>query len=187
MTNFSIRSDRRRRVFLSVFLAGSAALIVQAGILTVGASNRLQSNLAVMNRSPQSFIALGSQVEELRRITTNIDDYKLREIKSALTTTARLAGHAQSEFLAQYESWVSVQGEIEKDKDSFQQLRQRLDEVKRLQDSEIVRLKDLLDRSAKPSLIADGLNLGISFLVGILSSVLASHIYEKLKLRKETH
>jgi len=134
-----------------------------------------------MNRSPLSFVALGAQIEELQRMTLNIDNYKLVEIKSALEKTARLAINARTEFQAQYDAWMYVESQSTKDKESFLQLRQKLDDVQKLQDREIVRLKKLLDESTKPSLLNDSFTLLLSFGLGILSSMIGSRIYDGCK------
>lgn len=169
----------RSRFIFSLLAFLAFLLIVKTAILTVGNSNRMQSNLAVMNRSPQSFIELGKQVEKLQQITANIDNYKLKEIKDELSTTAILAAHARTEFQAQYDAWISVQGEISRDKESFLKLKQRLDEVQRLQDAEIVRLSNLLEESTKTSIAEDAFGWVLSFIVGVMSSILATSIYDK--------
>lgn len=156
-------------------------IIVRATIVSIGDNNRLRSNLVVMNRSPQSFVALGAQIEELQRMTLNIDNYRLVEIKSALEKTARLAGNAKTEFQAQYDAWVYVQSQSTKDKENFLQLRQKLDDVQKLQDREIVRLKKLLDESTKSSLLDYSFTLLLSFGLGILSSMIAARIHDYWK------
>lgn len=157
------------------------------GILMVGNSNKLNTNISIMNRTPTSFIELGKQVQKLQIMTSNIDNYTLNDIKSSLLTTANLTNLASSEFKAQYESWLFVKGQINKDADSFIQVKQKLDQVQKLQDDEIVRLKELLDKSTKPSLLSSSLNLLISFLLGVLSSIFSSHVYSKWLQKKQNH
>lgn len=175
---------RRADLLLTVFVLLAVALLVRAAFVTIGTSNRLQTNLALMNRTPQSFLDLGAQVETLSEMTAEIDQHSLAEIKSALITTSRLAAYAQVESRAQYDAWLAIKNASVQDKKVFLQLRNQLDEVRRFQDTEIVRLKKLLDDSTKPSLLADGMNLMFSFVVGVLSSILASRLYEPWKARK---
>jgi cytochrome c556 len=172
-----VRLKARMVVLISLLLMLTALLVVRAAVLTLGADNRLQANLSVMNRTPQGFTALGTQVETLRRMTSDIDNYNLSEIKNALGTTARLAGYATTEFKAQYDAWITVHDKISKDKESFELLKQRLDEVQRLQDGEIVHLKALLDQSAKPSIFDNVTSAFITFAFGVVSSLAAPLIY----------
>lgn len=184
MKNYVPVLRRRAGLLFTVFVLLAVALIVRAAFVTIGTSNRLKTNLAIMNRTPQSFLDLGAQVETLTEMTAEIDQHSLAEIKSALITTSRLAAYAQVEYRAQYDAWLAIKNVNAQDKKAFLQLRNQLDEVQRLQDTEIVRLKKLLDDSTKPSLFADGMNLMFSFVVGILSSILASRLYELWKARK---
>jgi hypothetical protein len=174
---------KRSRVLMFSAAIFWLVVIVRAAILTVGASNHLRSDLALMNRTPRSLIALGEQVEVLNRIATDIDNYNLGQIKTELATTAYLAGTAQVEFQAQYEAWVSVRGQTSKDKASYLELRQRMDELQHLQDSELVRLKNLLDHATKPTMLSDVVNMALSFFLGVVSSIFASHLYDRWKSR----
>lgn len=185
MQNLLMRIKKRRNLILFCLWVCFLALVVRSAFLTIGSANRMQSSLAVMNRSPQSFIALGTQVEKLDKITANIDNYKIGEIKDALIDTAILARNANKEFQAQYESWLFVRGAIDKDKNSFLQLRKKLDEVQKLQDGEIVHLKELLDESNKPSLASEIFNFSSAFVLGVFSSIIATMIYEKYKTGKK--
>jgi len=183
-TNIVLFKPRVKIIFFLIVLV-LIIYLVRFGILTIGDSNRLVRNLVIMNRTPVSFVELSNQVIELQKITSNIDNYSLNDIKKNLLLTASFADLAGREFKAQYESWILVKNQIEKDTSSFVQLKQQLDEVQKLQNDEVVRLKKLLDETTKPSMFSSSMNLIASFILGVLSSVLASHIYVMWQQRKQ--
>lgn len=114
---------QRSNIVLLLFMLIALMLIVLAAILTIATDKRLEANLVVMNRSPQSFLALGKKIEELQQITKEIDNYTLGQIKNTLTTE-------------------------------------------------------------KPSIFENTLNFVISFVLGVLSSIVASGFYESWKEKR---
>jgi ABC-type antimicrobial peptide transport system permease subunit len=174
----------RVKVISSLLMLLAIFYSVYFAILMVKSSNRLKANLVIMNRTPTSLIELNKQADVLQKITSNIDSHTLGDIKNALTETANLAELVGVEFQAQYNSWVIVKGQINKDTDNFIQLKQKLDQVQNFQDIEIVRLKKLLDESTKPSFLSISFNIFASFAVGVLSSILASHVYSRWLQKK---
>lgn len=169
----------RIKMILFYFLLFFIIISVRSAILMIGRANKLKSNLIIMNRTPPSFAELSNQVVKLQHITSDIDNYTLSDIKDNLVLTANLAEIAGSEFQSQYNSWVAVKGQISKDNENFVQLKQKLDQVQKLQDTEVVRLSKLLDEYMKPTLSSIGISMFGSFIVGVLSSILASYVYAR--------
>ena len=174
----------RSAILLSILLLAVLTLAVSAGILIIGHKNTLRANLSVMSRSPKSFQLLSDNMRDLQEMTSNIDQYSLLQIKDALNKTSILVNQATAEFKAQQDSWNKVQGQINKDKVNFLEIRQQLEDVQKLQSGEILRLKTLLDETSRPSLLSDLTDLFVSFVFGVLASIVASHIYSWLKSRK---
>lgn len=152
--------------------------------LIVHPESREQMNLALMNRTPQSFEELRIQTEKLNEITSNIENFSLGEIRQELQRTSRLVTISRKEFHAQYEAWLEVKETTSQDRESFLQLRAQLDDISRLQDNQIRRLRALLDESEKPGFLDSLLGLSGSFFLGVLSSVLASAAYERVWARR---
>lgn len=178
-SNKSENIATRRRMHVIAMLLGLCAfgLLVRSAVLFLGRDNRMQATIAVMNRSPKSFVALGDEVVRLQEMTANIDSYKLGEVKEELSKTVSLVNEARLEFLAQYDAWISVKGQISRDKINFFEIKEKLDESQRLQDKEILRLKGLLDQAQAPSWLTEFWSIVISFVAGVFSSIVATKIY----------
>lgn len=147
-------------------------------------NSREQVNLMLMNRTPRSFEELRIQTERLNAITSNIEKYSLGEIRQELQRTSGLVTISRKEFAAQYDAWLEVKEAAGQDRESFLELRAQLDDVSRLQDNQIQRLRKLLDESAEPSFFDSVLGLVGSFFLGVMSSVLASAAYERVMARR---
>lgn len=177
-------TKKRTIVILAVLLVAISVLIYRAGMLTIGDDNRLRANLVVMNRTPISVKKLTEHVDYLQSMMNNIDSFRLIDIRDALQKTVTLVRESSMEYKAQYDAWMAVRDEISKDKNSFLKLRQQLDQTQKLQSEEVVRLKKALDEVNRPSLYADMLNLSLSFVLGVLSSILATKIISWWSTRK---
>jgi len=164
----------------------AVVIIIKVGKLTIDGNNRLRAHLVYMNRTPISFAELGNQVVRLNEMTSHLDSYSISEIKNAMHTSAILAEIARSEFESQYNSWLYVQGKIGNDTDSLLKLREQLNLLQNLNDKEITRLKKVIDDTNRPSIFESSFNLLLSFVLGVLSSILASHIYTKYQRRTST-
>lgn len=127
----------RSHLLLSTFLLAALILAVRAAILTVGDESTARANLATISRSPATYDRLSRHMSTLELMTGNIEQYNLGQIKDAVTRTVALVKQASAEFVAQRESWEKIQTLIRKDRISFREHRQQLDDVQRLQAGEV--------------------------------------------------
>jgi hypothetical protein len=176
--------NRRSRFGLMIYLLVMLLLTIRAVILTVGHENTLRSNLFVMNRSSISLNELTTHIKKLESMMEDIENYKLYDIKEALQKTINLVETASQEFNAQYDAWINVKSEISKDKSSYLKLREQLEQVQKMRNSEILRFKELLDEAREPPVYADVINLLLSFLMGVISSIIATNITSWWTMRK---
>lgn len=174
-----------RANFILVTLAlGFSLLIVRAVILSLSDEAKLRTNVVLMNRAPVSLQQLTSHIGELEVMTSNIEKVSLGEIKLGLENTIRLVNQSNMELKAQYDAWIRIKDEIKKDDAQFRGLRNQLTHMQSLQDEEILRLKNMLNKAQKPSIFADATNLFLSFVLGVLSSIIATRGLRWWEMRK---
>lgn len=176
--------EARQKVLIAVLGLVTSGVMIKVWFSMIGDDNQAKANLAVMARTPRSFVALEEQTKLLDSMTSDISQFTLAQIKDELEKTNHLVKTARQEFVAQNEAWVKVSRFAEKDMDSFIELKRKLDEVQRLQDEEIVRLNELLEESQKDSFFESLFGFIFSFSMGVLSSIAASHLYERYKTRQ---
>jgi hypothetical protein len=181
---YTAMNFNRSRFVLIVFVALFALLLGRAYYLATSPFIRAQANLLSANTELSSVGALARQSSRLDQLSSQVEEMSLSDIRALLDETAALARRAARDFQSQYDSWSSLQGNIQEDSRAHDALRLKLDEVKRLQEGEVVRLKAMLDEAQKPSVFADALNLIISFFLGVLGSIAANAIYTAWQARK---
>lgn len=173
----------RPRIVVVALMLGFIALTVRLLYLTTDAGLKLRAAVFVAN-SPQSALnQLVKETADLSRLADNFEEMSIADIRRRLRSSIAVADRAALEFEAQSKAWSYVRGKIKDDSSTYDALRRDLAESQRLQEDEVRRLKRLLDDAQKPSLIADTWNLSLSFFLGVLSSLLATAMYEKWKER----
>ena len=149
MTNYRARAG----VMLFLLMAATAGLIYRAAVLTVGDANKIQTNLAIINRKPVSVEKLILQVAKLDGITNDIERTTLSDVKAALTETATLLKETQLEIDAQYQAWDAMKSAMEKDDATYRSVAMRLAAVRSQQDDQILRLRELIDSAQQPPVV----------------------------------
>ncbi|SFL26820.1 hypothetical protein SAMN05216302_105015 [Nitrosomonas aestuarii] len=167
-------NNKRVFVLLFCFFIVISGLIYRASVLMVGNENSEKANLVLMNRSPVSLQHLNEHAGKLEEMTNDINNYTFSSIKREIDKTIKLINLTNLELKAQYEAWISVKGMMKSDSDSLIKLKDQLDTTRNLQQKEILKLKKILDEVQKPSLITDLFNLALTFVLGVLSSILAT-------------
>lgn len=178
--------SKRFYILLFCLFITVAGLVYRAAFVIVGPDNVEKVNLVLMNRSPISLQRLNEHAEKLEEMTNNIDNYTFSTIKLEIDKTIKLVNFANLELKAQYDAWISVKSSLKNDGDSLAKLKEQLDTTRNLQEQEIVKLKNILDNIQKPSIIADLINLTLTFIFGVLSSVIASIGINKWKNRHKS-
>jgi hypothetical protein len=177
--------EQRRRFGLIAFMLAIVFVVVmaRAAVLMLGEENQRRADLAVMGRTPLSLVELNQQMSLLRNLTADIDHSSFQQIRDALTRTITLVDRTNTELIAQNEAWKETRSRIKNDELMYRSLRANLDNTRRLQDEEIIRLKRMLDRAQRPSMLSDAMSLVFTFTLGVISSMLATLIYPWCKKR----
>lgn len=176
--------SKRFYVLLICLFITVAGLVYRIAFVMTDSTNVEKVNLVLMNRSPISLQRLNKHAEKLEDMTHNIDNYTFSTIKLEIDKTVELVSAANLELKAQYDAWISVKSSLKDDGDSLAKLKEQLDTTRNLQEQEIVKLKKILDNIQKPSIFDDLINLILTFLFGVLSSVIASMGLNLWKNRK---
>lgn len=171
--------QRRSRFMMVLIYVVAALLAYRAAFVVLSPSYRMRSALVTANLSPVSLGRLMDQAGVLNRLASNIEHTTISELRGALDVMVNLTERSSRELQAQYDAWSIVRGQIKNDGTTYNELRARLEQTQRLQETEILRLREALDRAQKPSTWTDVGNIGLSFLFGVLSSILATFIWEK--------
>lgn len=160
-------------------------LLGRAGYLASNQQSQDRTKLILMTRTPDSIIRLEEQSKELARVAANIDQHSLSEIRTLLDKTASTAGYATREIQAQQDAWRDIQTRNRVDADTYKRIQTDLSGVTKMQEEEIVRLNDLLDRAKAEPLAISILAFVVTFILGILSSLISSQLYDIWKDRKK--
>jgi hypothetical protein len=161
-----------------------AVLLGRAFFLATNPLNRLRANLVVANQPQDSLSALVQQATKLSALSQNIESVSISSLRAAMEDSVATAQRAALDFNAQSNAWSELRGKIKDDSSTYESLRAQLADLQRMQKEEVVRLKSLLDEAQRPSIFADAFNLFLSFFVGVLSSLIASGLYEKWQTRR---
>ena len=174
-----------RLIALVLFLLALAgALVYRSSVLMFGQENKDKINLVLMNREPKSLQKLNDHAGKLEAMTTNIEEYSFFDIRTAIQETTNLVTLTNRELEAQYDAWVDIQDRIKNDSGSYYKLRNQLNDIQNLQDRQILELKKMLEQAEKPSIVDDFISLSLTFMLGILSSLLASAGRSEWKRRR---
>jgi hypothetical protein len=174
----------RSKFVVIVFGLLFSALLGRAFYLATNPLNRLRSAMVVANAPQDSLVALVREAERLKQLSSNIESLSISQLKAELQNSISVAQRAALEFNAQSQAWSDLRGKIKEDSTTYNALRADLAKLQELQQGEILRLKKMLDEAQRPSIFADAWNLGLSFALGVLSSILASWLYEAWKGRQ---
>jgi hypothetical protein len=167
----------RTKMLVVIFSLLFSALAGRAYYLATDSFIRSKADMVLLNTELSSASALARESERLSRLASRLENVSLGELREILANAASLAERASRDFKAQYSSWSALRGKIKEDSSTYESLRVQLAELQRLQNEEILRLKQMLDAAQKPSIFADAMNLTLSFALGVLSSLLASGVY----------
>jgi hypothetical protein len=170
-------NPRLRSMYAMLFLAG-VIFGMRALYLTTNQENVERAAIIVMNRPLASASGLSEAVAQMRAISSNVELFPLATIRKKLLEVAGLISTNNAEIEAQYQAWTKVKESIKTDAASYLEIRDRLAVLQRTQDKEILRLKEALAATQRPSLFADSLDLLLSFVLGVFSSIVASALWE---------
>lgn len=169
---------------MTLFVIVAILMAYRASFVVLSPSYRARAALVEANLQPVFVAPLLEQVGQLKTMGANIETTSIVALREALQNTARLAESATKEFEAQYASWAVVRGEIKNDGAPYNELRRQLEQTQRLQETEIIRLREALDKAVKPSMWWDVGTQGLSFFMGVLSSILATLTWERIPALK---
>ena len=175
----------RSRFVMGVLAVLTILILCRAAFVVFNPSYRARAALLQANLQPVFVAPLIEQVAKLKTIGENVETTTIVDLRDALTNTVRIAEYATSEFEAQYASWSVLRGEIKNDGTTYKELRRQLDETQRMQDAEIIRLREALDKAVKPSVWWDIGAGALTFLLGIVSSIFSSMTWERMPALKE--
>lgn len=176
------RTPRWRTGYLAFLFAVMAGVLVfNLFYLMLSDWNKTRSDLWVMNRTPVSLTLLRDQSTRLEKMTSDIERHSLQDIKIELEKTTRLANAAIFEMKAQHDSWGHIQKRMQGDAINFSALRQELDDLQALRDTQAETIKKILEQRSALLILAGYL---VSFLLGIVSSLVAAGIQKTLVKRR---
>lgn len=174
----------RSRFVMSVFAVFAILILYRAAFVVFNPSHRVRAAMLQANLQPVFVAPLIEQVAKLKTIGENVETMTIVDLRDALTNTVRIAEYATKEFEAQYASWSVLRGEIKNDGTTYNELRRQLNDTQRMQDAEIIRLRDALDKAVKPSVWWDIGAGALTFLLGIVSSIFSSMTWERIPALK---
>lgn len=162
----------------------ACVLVGRAAYLAYSQESQDRTNLMLMTRTPSSLGGLESQSKQLSEVAANIDQHSLSDIRELLDRTAVTARYVSREIQAQQDAWRYVQTKSVADAETYRKIQADLNIVTKIQEQEIVRLNSLLDQAKNSPLSITILTSIASFVLGILSSLISSHLYDQWKSRK---
>ena len=175
----------RSKLLVALLGLAFAMLLGRAFYLATNPLSRISANLVVANQPQDSLAALVKQAARLSQLSKNIESLSINSLRGAMEDSVAAAERAAVDFNAQSTAWSELRGKIKNDSSTYDALRAQLADLQRMQKDEIVRLKKLLDEAQRPSIFADAWSLFLSFLIGVLGSLLASGLYEAWRERRK--
>jgi len=169
---------------LSLFAIGFALMIGRAYCLATDQDNRLRAQLISANLPLDALSELVYQSDKLTSISENIESVSVAALRISISDTAKAASNAAEEFRARSKAWSELRGKIKNDQSTYDNLRSDISQVQALQKDEVIKLKKMLDEAQRPSIFADAFNMTLSFILGILGSIISSWLYESWKGKK---
>jgi hypothetical protein len=179
-------NDSRARIVMAIFTLAFTIALGRAYYLATDPFLRQQAALIAVNTELSSVSALERQSRKLSELTVRVEAISIGELRTLLIETAKIARGAAVDFQTQYEAWSSMRGMIKQDSSTYDALRSQLAEAKKMEQEEILYLKKMLEAAQQPSIFSDVVNLTISFVFGIVSSLVASAMYERWSHRRRS-
>lgn len=173
----------QKRVTLTVLtmVIAVSALCYKAYVTTLGIDVETRTNLMILARTPQSLISLKEQSKELDLLASNIEKNSFEDIKKNIDRTIYLINSTTKEIEAQYKSWENVKEQMNVDSSKLIILKQNLDNIQSAQTEEIAKLKAILNTAYTESAIDKSVGYIVSFVIGVLSSLIATIIFPTMK------
>ncbi|MEL4280695.1 MULTISPECIES: hypothetical protein [Shewanella] len=174
---------KREKFFYAMIIIAFAALAYRAYVVTRGTENVTKTNLVMIARTPQSLTKLQHHSEKINLMINDIESLPLKDIKSTIVETVDLINLTSKEIEAQYAAWINLKNKMDNDGLTFVELKNKLETVQILQKQEIENLKGVMNDIYEQSLLSQITALFISFIIGVFSSIAASFLFPKLKLK----
>lgn len=174
----------RSRLLVTIFAIGFVFMLGRAYYLATSPDIKMKAQMLAANLPLDALSALVYQSDRLSALSQDIDSVSVSTLRSAISDTAKAANSAAKEFRSRSQAWSELRGKIKNDQSTYDSLRSELEQVQKLQRGELIKLKKMLDEAQKPSIFADTINLTISFLLGVVGSILATWLYESWKGKK---
>ena len=179
----SARQVRRRILKLSSGLILILVLILwKSAYLALSNENRNNTNYALMTRTPLSLVRLEDQSKLINEMSRHIDDYKLKDIIGLLSDTANIASNANLELKAKFDAWGKINVSAAADAKTYREIQRNVAATSELQSREIDRLRDVLAKAEKPTLLFSAMWLVLSFFGGVATSITADKLKDKINL-----
>ncbi len=178
-----IKQTRRRILQLgAAFIFILLILLWKTAYLSLSTNNRNNTNLALMTRTPPSLAKLEDQSKLINEMSHHIGDYRLKDITDLLSDTATIATDVNLEFKAELDAWTKINANAATDAQAYRDLQSNVAATSQLQAKEIDRLHEVLVKAEKPSLIYSIAWLFFSFVIGVLTSITADKLKDKVNL-----
>jgi hypothetical protein len=133
---------------------------------------------------PQQIKYLNEHLEKLNKLSENIESYSIVDIKNTIANTVVLLNRSNKELNSQYEAWLSIKNVMEVDRESFNLLRDELNDIQGVKTERLLAVKKVIDESLEPDLFDKFLSYIITFILGCASSFMASIAYKRYSERK---
>lgn len=183
----SAKQVRRRVLQFSVALILILFLILwKTAYLSLSTHNRNNTNLALMTRTPPSLAKLEEQSKRINEVSHHIGDYRLKEITNLLSDTANIASDVNQEFKAEFDAWAKINENAATDAQTYRDLQRNVAATSQLQAQEIDRLHKVLAEAEKPSLAYSIAWILFSFATGVMTSITADKLKDKVNLPLKT-
>jgi hypothetical protein len=176
--------DKRLKFFyIFIFLIAGLVLFRVYNVMFT-AKYIIPSNLLWMAREPQQIKYLNEHLEELNKLSENIELYSIGDIKDTIANTIVLVNRSNKELNSQYEAWLTIKNVMESDRESFNLLRDELSDIQGIKTDRLLAVKKVIDESLEPDLIDITLSYFVAFVLGSASSFMASIAYKRYSERK---
>jgi len=181
------RETLRRLAIIATPLALMAFVVCgRSAYLATSKKSQERTNLMLMARTPASLKLLQRQSELIADVADHIEDHSLSDVRSLLDETATIGKRASSEIQAQQDAWRKIQTQTKVDTETYRNIQRDLSGISRMQEREIIRLNNLLEMAQRKSIPAAVVGYIGTFLFGIFSSLLSSHLYDLWRKKRRT-
>lgn len=172
----------RSKLVVGAFLVAFAGLFTRAIYVMALSDFTSQAQVVRDAISKDTLSLIAIEIERLNQLALRTDSLSIFELQQALKRSVDIASIAAVDLELQAKTWKDIRERIAEDKMSHESLKAELVEVKKLHALEIARIKSIIDIATQPNMWTVFFNHFVSFIFGVISSIIASWIYDQRKM-----